>query len=59
MRGNQLWLAGREALEVRAASYVAKKDPVSHLSSFVCQMGMRTAPALPPRQVGRGVETLV
>lgn len=59
MRRIQLWLVGRETLEVRAASDVAKKDPVSHLSSSICQMGVRTAPALPPPQVGRGVETLV
>lgn len=59
MRESWPWLVGWETLNVRAASYVAKKDPVSHLSSLICQMGMRTAPALPPPTGRKGSGDLV
>lgn len=41
------------------SSLVSCKDPGSHLSSFICQMGMRTAPALPPPTGRKGSGDLV
>lgn len=45
---SQPWRVGWDTLKVRAASSVAKEDPVSHPSFCICQMGTRMEPALPP-----------
>lgn len=45
---NSLCWVARETWDLRAASYVTKRDPESCLSSFICKISLRAAPALSP-----------
>lgn len=47
---NSLCWVARETWDLRAASYVTKRDPESCLSSFICKISLRAAPALSPCQ---------